>query len=87
MTVYVDHAHISYGRMQMSHMMADSELELHRMAQNIGLKREWFQGDHYDVSKQKRANAIRLGDVPVSSRFLVQLRQQQRSGSARARED
>lgn len=40
MTVYVDNALIPYGRMQMSHMIADTEEELHQMADDIGVKRK-----------------------------------------------
>lgn len=49
--------------------------ELHEMAVNIGLKREWFQNHprhpHYDLSPLGRELAIEAGAVPVSSRELV----------------
>jgi hypothetical protein len=61
-----------------SHMVSDvGEEELHEMALRIGLKREWFQcrpkasTAHYDVTPSKRALAVRLGAVEVSSRELA----------------
>lgn len=36
MTVYVDDVCIVYGRMRMSHMVADTEDELHQMASALG---------------------------------------------------
>jgi hypothetical protein len=53
MPVYVDEAKNPYGRMLMSHMLADTLPELHAMADIVGLKRAWFQGNastaHYDL--------------------------------------
>ena len=43
MTVYVDNAFIKMGRMLMCHMIADTDKELHEMAQLVGLKRECFR--------------------------------------------
>jgi hypothetical protein len=72
--VFVDDMHTSemgrYGRMRMSHMIADSEKELHAMARKIGVARKWYQGDHYDVCKSKRALAIAYGAKPVTMREL-----------------
>lgn len=73
MTVYVDNLHKPYGRMVMSHMGADTEAELHAMAAAIGVKRKWFQGDHYDVCQQKKDLAIRAGAVEVTQRQMVRL--------------
>ncbi|KKM93545.1 hypothetical protein LCGC14_1207360 [marine sediment metagenome] len=76
MTVYVDNARIPFGRMLMSHMMADTLDELHEMAVKLGLRR-WFQdhpgSQHYDLSVSKREEAISRGAVAVSSREFVQL--------------
>ena len=59
----------------MSHMMADTLDELHAMAATLGLKREWFQDHprhpHYDICQSKRAQAIKLGAVPMTSLDLV----------------
>lgn len=55
----------------MSHMIADTEAELHAMADKLGLKRSWYQGDHYDVAKAKRLEAIvKHGAVAVTLRQL-----------------
>lgn len=61
MTVYVDNAKIPFRNMLMCHMVADNEVELHKMADKIGLKREWYQGDHYDISLSKRKLALKYG--------------------------
>lgn len=82
MSVYVDDMQAQYGRMVMCHMMADTEKELHEMADAIGVRRKWYQGDHYDICKSKRAWAVRLGAQEVDTRFMVELRKQQRQKSA-----
>jgi hypothetical protein len=75
MTVYVDDALNDFGRMQMSHMVADTLEELHAMAAKIGLKRDWFQDDprhpHYDVCQSKRRLAIAAGAIAIDQRALV----------------
>jgi hypothetical protein len=63
-----------------SHMMADTVEELHAMATRIGLRRAWFQGDHYDLTPSRRALAVKYGAKEVTSRDLVALRRAQRSG-------
>ncbi|MFT4074322.1 MAG: DUF4031 domain-containing protein [Asticcacaulis sp.] len=72
MTVYIDDMYrYAIGRfrgMEMSHMIADSEAELHAMALRIGMKREWYQGDHYDVPLPRRDQALTLGAVAVTWR-------------------
>ena len=49
--------------------------QLHRLAESIGMRREWFQNHprhpHYDLAPDRRAMAIAAGAVPVSSRELV----------------
>lgn len=72
MTTYVDdmfkHPMGAFGRMRMSHMIADTEAELHDMAAKIGLARRWFQGDHYDVSMALRAKAVAAGAIEITLR-------------------
>ena len=70
MTVYVDNMRAPYRRMVMCHMIADTEDELHAMADKIGVAREWYQGDHYDVCLQKRALAVQNGAKEVTQREL-----------------
>jgi hypothetical protein len=55
---------------KMSHMIADTEDELHKMADRIGVVRKWYQGDHYDVTMTKRTLAIAAGAVPITIRQL-----------------
>lgn len=70
MTVYVDDMRARFGRMVMCHMIADTEDELHRMADVIGVARRWYQGDHYDIALSKRALAVHHGAVEISMRTL-----------------
>jgi hypothetical protein len=71
-TVYVDDMWKSpvgrFGRMRMSHMIASTEDELHAMAERLGLRRAWYQDGHYDVSLEKRRQAVALGAVEITFR-------------------
>lgn len=76
MTIYVDEAVWPYRGTLYCHMMSDGDIqELHDFAAKLGLKRSWFQdkpsGKHYDLSQNKRWQAIRLGAVPVTSREML----------------
>lgn len=77
MSVYVDRACNVYGRMIMCHMIADTPLELHAMADKIGVARRWYQVPpkasfwHYDIAKSKRELAVKLGAVEVDRIGLV----------------
>lgn len=76
MAVYIDDAKNQYGRMKMSHMIADSLDELHQIAEKIGLRRQWFQDKnilHYDVCQSKKKLAIELGAIEVTGRDLVRI--------------
>lgn len=75
MTVYVDDMQASFTpkhantrRYVMCHMIADTDKELHAMAARIGVARSWYQGDHYDIAKSKRALAIEYGAVEITWR-------------------
>lgn len=80
MTVYVDNMHElpmgRFGRMKMSHMVADTLDELHAMADKIGVSRRWYQGPpktrhpHYDIAMSKRAMAVAAGAVEVDIRAV-----------------
>jgi hypothetical protein len=69
MTMYVDDMLAPFGRMLMSHMWSDNSIEeLMTFARRPGLKVEWFQAralPHFDVSKQVREQAIKLGAIAV----------------------
>lgn len=73
--VIVDDGKRPYGRMLMSHMVADTEDELHAMADKIGIARRWYQDrsstPHYDVCQAKRSLAVEYGAVEFSTRELV----------------
>lgn len=76
MTIYVDDAVWPYRGTMYCHMMTDGNIEeLHTFAQRLGLKRAWFQdkpsGAHYDLSQNKRWQAIRMGAVAVSAHEML----------------
>lgn len=77
MTVYVDNMYLypigQFGRMKMSHLIADTDDELHAMAARIGVARRWHQAppkhdSHYDIAMSMRAAAIRHGAVEITLR-------------------
>lgn len=73
MTVYVDDMKASFGRMVMCHMIADTDDELHAMADKIGVARKWHQkppksDSHYDIALSKRALAVAAGAVEITLR-------------------
>lgn len=87
MTVYVDQARIPtrVGRItgRWSHLVADTDDELHAFAARLGLRRAWAQHpgtphSHYDVTETKRRQAIALGAVPIDRRQLAALITQRR---------
>lgn len=82
MSVYVDNMRAPYRRMVMCHMIADSEQELHVMAQNIGVARKWYQGDHYDVCLEMRTKAVALGAVELTRMELGRKVIEQRRATA-----
>lgn len=62
------------------HLTADTEEELHTFAARLGLRRSWFQKKsdrdyrwHYDITPNKRAQAVRMGAQEVDRRFVGQL--------------
>jgi hypothetical protein len=76
MAVYVDNARLSYGRMVVCHMVADSMDELHAMARLIGVRVSWFHNGstpHYDISLQRKAMAIAAGAIEVDRRRMVEV--------------
>ena len=72
--VYVDDMNAQYGRMKMSHLLADSDEELHAMAAKIGVARKWWQspektsGSHYDIALSKKSLAIQYGAIEITWR-------------------
>jgi len=73
MTVYVDDMRAKFGRLVMCHMIADTDDELHAMADRIGVARKWHQSppkhdSHYDIALSKRAAAVAAGAVQITWR-------------------
>ena len=81
MTVYVDDMRAPFGQMIMCHMIADTDAELHAMADRIGVARRWFQGDHYDIALSKRALAVRHGAREITLRQLGWMAMKRRRGA------
>lgn len=74
MAVYVDDGKWNFGRMKMSHMMADTMDELLAMADEIGVSRKWLQTGryvHFDICQSKRALAVAAGAVEVTSKQMI----------------
>jgi hypothetical protein len=80
MAVYVDTGRRRLGHMLMSHMLADTEAELHAMAKRIGVARRHYQGDHYDICQASRAKAVKAGAIPITQREAVSVRRLNRLG-------
>ena len=76
--VYLDASIWTLGRMVMCHMIADTQDELHAMAERIGMKRQWFQEPpkasvpHYDVCKARKARALALGARKLDRRAFAE---------------
>lgn len=81
MSVYVDKLRRCQlrGRWKWSeacHLVADTEDELHAFAQRLGCKREWAQRTrlvHYDLTKPKRAKAVRYGAIEITDKQFVMM--------------
>lgn len=77
MTVYVDDALHSFGRMKMCHMLADTPNELFEMADKIGVARKWFQqkasAPHFDICKSRRELALKFGAISVDRRGMYEV--------------
>lgn len=78
MAVYVDDMRAKFGRMVMCHMIADTDDELHAMAELIGVDRRWHQKagtaqSHYDICLAKRALAVKGGAVEITMRRLAEI--------------
>jgi hypothetical protein len=71
MTVFIDDMRMlaTVGRLtrRWSHLTATTDEELHEFAARLGLKRSWFQGDHYDVTDALRTRALAHGAVPEAA--------------------
>lgn len=75
MTVYVDDQRAKVRFMVMCHMIADSDQELHAMADLIGVHRSYHQApprhpSHYDIALSKKALAMAAGAIHITKRQL-----------------
>jgi hypothetical protein len=71
-TILVDAAIWPFEGRRWAHLVSDTSFdELHAFADQLGIPRRAFQGDHYDVPSDYRDRAIALGAEPVPSRELV----------------
>lgn len=87
LTVYVDNMRAAYGRMIMCHMIADSDAELLRMVDRIGVARKWHQfpgtpRSHFDIALSKRALAVKAGAVEIGRRELSMIMLERRRAAA-----
>lgn len=56
-----------------AHLLGDTPEELHAFAQLIGLRRSWFQGDHYDIGTFRIYNlALENGAIVQEGREWMQ---------------
>lgn len=93
MSVFVDNMRARYGRLIMCHMIADTDAELHAMADRIGVARKWHQAppehdSHYDIALSKRALAVAAGAVEITLReCAVMSGHRRRTGRLPSREE
>ena len=71
--VYVDDMQAPFRGMVMCHMLADTDEELHAMAERIGMPRRAHQGppkhdSHYDLPLDRRALALAAGAIEITWR-------------------
>jgi len=70
--VLVDQAIWPWRGHRWAHLVSDESYdELHAFAEQLGIPRRAFQGDHYDVPAHLRDAAIALGAEEVDARVLV----------------
>jgi hypothetical protein len=71
-TILIDEARWWHRGMRWCHLVSDDSLdELHAFADAHGIPRRGFQGDHYDIPEEYRAELIDDGAVVVESRELL----------------
>lgn len=72
MAILVDRPIWRWQGRRWAHLVSDAGFaELHAFAARLGLPREAFQGDHYDVPEPLQRRALALGATEVDSRDLV----------------
>ncbi|MFN3255013.1 MAG: DUF4031 domain-containing protein [Ilumatobacter sp.] len=72
MAILIDDARWWFQGRKWCHMVSDvSYDELLEFADDVGIPRRGFQGDHYDIPEEYRAAMIEAGAIEVESRELV----------------
>lgn len=76
-----------YGRMKMSHMVADTHDELIDMVKHIGVDEKWIQkaglpDEHFDICESKRTLAVQHGAVSVSMSDIGRIIRDKRNSDA-----
>ena len=93
MTVYLDDwrqpARLGPVDDRWSHLVADTDEELHAFVARLGMRREWFQDKpgrphhaHYDLPERARSEAVAHGAVEVTWRDLGRMLRERRTTSA-----
>ena len=72
MTILIDEARWWWRGRKWCHLVSDTSYdELHEFADRTGSPRRGFQGDHYDIPAEYRAELVAAGAVEIESRELV----------------
>lgn len=90
MSVYVDPISVcipnkNWRHNSACHLIGDTIAELHSFAASLGLKRSWFQDKtiaHYDLTVNKRRQAISLGAIEIDVKTFMKKMRRQRQGCA-----
>jgi len=71
-TILIDEARWWHRGRRWCHLVSDESLdELHAFADANGIPRRGFQGDHYDIPEDYRAELVDAGAAVVESRVLL----------------
>lgn len=79
MAVYVDAAIWHWAGRRWCHLLADDEVELHRVAAKLGVHRHSYQGPprtatpHYDITAVERERALSQGAVACDRAGIVHI--------------
>jgi|SRR5215211_2513789 len=81
-----EYPHVALSNKLWCHMASDaSDDELHAFAAQLGISRDRFQGDHYDLGPRQRERAVALGAEEVPTSELTLRMSGPRGDRARAR--
>ncbi len=91
MSVYVDNLR-DYGwhRGPSCHLIGDTVEELIEFAENMGMRREWFQpksSPHFDLTADGRAAAVAHGAIELEQRAFVKKLREIREKALQSRID